>query len=358
MSSSAKPTIDKSKLLALAKNVTKSKLIAKNNNNSTQPIKVHRRTASELIYNDISLSKEKTKLVNARIQNIMKKTILNNNNINENNENNDNHLSIKSESNTDRTTTISENVNINKGNVNNLKNDLNQKNIICQTERYNDYKKDKNNKKDFPNYYNNKEYNNYNTTNEKNDNNNDTDNESDNEIFNSNRTSHNGFMMNYLKKKNFAIEKEFDIRTKLNHNSQNNINKFLKNSFSNSSFKSIYLSRVKSLNESETNKSSYRELRKIPNLFSSSPHLPLKTDISSSSYFPTEESINNKNIIIIRIEDLIVLEEKMSKIIDSFKCIKDIRKYCIDWYTFYNYTSFKGNFENFFDFQSTQKSIF
>lgn len=70
----------------------------------------------------------------------MKKTILNNNNINENNENNDNHLSIKSESNTDRTTTISENVNINKGNVNNLKNDLNQKNIICQTERYNDYK--------------------------------------------------------------------------------------------------------------------------------------------------------------------------------------------------------------------------
>ena len=248
-------------------------------------------------------------------------------------------------------------MNINKGNVNNLKNDLNQKNIICQTERYNDYKKDKNNKKDFPNYYNNKEYNNYNTTNEKNDNNNDTDNESDNEIFNSNRTSHNGFMMNYLKKKNFAIEKEFDIRTKLNHNSQNNINKFLKNSFSNSSFKSIYLSRVKSLNESETNKSSYRELRKIPNLFSSSPHLPLKTDISSSSYFPTEESINNKNIIIIRIEDLIVLEEKMSKIIDSFKCIKDIRKYCIDWYTFYNYTSFKGNFENFFDFQSTQKSI-
>ena len=91
MSSSAKPTIDKSKLLALAKNVTKSKLIAKNNNNSTQPIKVHRRTASELIYNDISLSKEKTKLVNARIQNIMKKTILNNNNnnINENYENND-----------------------------------------------------------------------------------------------------------------------------------------------------------------------------------------------------------------------------------------------------------------------------
>ena len=143
MSSSTKPIIDKSKLLALAKNVTKSKLIVKNNNNSTQPIKVHRRTASELIYNDISLSKEKTKLVNARIQNIMKKTLLNNNNnnnINENNENNDNHLSIKSESNTDRTTTISENVNINKGNINNLKNDLNQKNIICQTERYNDYK--------------------------------------------------------------------------------------------------------------------------------------------------------------------------------------------------------------------------
>jgi hypothetical protein len=59
MSSSAKPTIDKSKLLALAKNVTKSKLIAKNNNNSTQPIKVHRRTASELIYNDFLFQRKK-----------------------------------------------------------------------------------------------------------------------------------------------------------------------------------------------------------------------------------------------------------------------------------------------------------
>ena len=116
-------------------------------------------------------------------------------------------------------------MNINKGNINNLKKDLNQKNLICKTERYNDYKNDKNNKKDFPNYYKNKEYNNYNTTNKKNDNNYDTDNESDNETFNSKRTSHNGFMMNYLKKKNFGIEKEFDIRTKLNHHSKNNINK-------------------------------------------------------------------------------------------------------------------------------------
>ena len=68
MSKPIKPIIDKSKLLAIARNVTKSKLINKNNNIPNQPIKVHIRTDSGLLYNDISLSKEKTKLINARLQ--------------------------------------------------------------------------------------------------------------------------------------------------------------------------------------------------------------------------------------------------------------------------------------------------
>ena len=143
MSVPIKPIIDKSKLLAIAKNVTKSKLITKNNNIPNQPIKVHIRTDSGLLYNDISLTKEKTKLINARLQNIIQKNE-SLSNINEINEINDNHLSIKSESNTDRTTTFSENININKINSKNLKVELDDKNT-CKTERYTEFNNNENN---------------------------------------------------------------------------------------------------------------------------------------------------------------------------------------------------------------------
>ena len=369
MSKPIKPIIDKSKLLAIARNVTKSKLINKNNNISNQPIKVHIRTDSGLLYNDISLSKEKTKLINARLQNIIqKKESLNN--LNEMNENNDNHLSIKSESNTDRTTTFSENINMNKMNTKNLKLELDENNI-CKTERCIDYNNNENNfSKNYINesFYNKNKYINL----EINDNeNNENEYEFENQIENKNinKYSHNPFVINYLKKKNFAIEKEFDVRKKLNHNyntsnnilntSINNNNKILKNSFSNSSFKNVYLSRMKNLNENELNKTTYRDLRKVPGIFSSTPSL-LKNDNSTKSiYFNTEENALSQNnfFIIFKIEELIVLEEKMSRILDSFQIIRNIRKFCIDWYIFYVFSSFKGNFEKYFKDNQTQRNI-
>ena len=369
MSKPIKPIIDKSKLLAIARNVTKSKLINKNNNISNQPIKVHIRTDSGLLYNDISLSKEKTKLINARLQNIIqKKESLNN--LNEMNENNDNHLSIKSESNTDRTTTFSENINMNKMNTKNLKLELDENNI-CKTERCIDYNNNENNfSKNYINesFYNKNKYINL----EINDNeNNENEYEFENQVENKNinKYSHNPFVINYLKKKNFAIEKEFDVRKKLNHNyntsnnilntSINNNNKILKNSFSNSSFKNVYLSRMKNLNENELNKTTYRDSRKVPGIFSSTPSL-LKNDNSTKSiYFNTEENALSQNnfFIIFKIEELIVLEEKMSRILDSFQIIRNIRKFCIDWYIFYVFSSFKGNFEKYFKDNQTQRNI-
>ncbi len=47
------------------------KFITKNNNIPNQSIKVYIRTDSGLLYNDISFSKEKTKLINLRLQNII-----------------------------------------------------------------------------------------------------------------------------------------------------------------------------------------------------------------------------------------------------------------------------------------------
>jgi hypothetical protein len=60
MTSSVKPIIDKSKLLTLVKKVNKTKLINKNNNNNkSKPFKLHRRTSTQLIFNDIFFLRNK-----------------------------------------------------------------------------------------------------------------------------------------------------------------------------------------------------------------------------------------------------------------------------------------------------------
>ena len=78
-----------------------------------------------------------------------------------------------------------------------------------------------------------------------------------------------------------------------------------------------------------------------------------------------KENVNEKNsndfensTTIIRIEDLIVLEEKFSNILSNFKNISQLKKFCIEWWTFYNYCSFYNCFENFFsDSQINEKNI-
>ena len=72
----------------------------------------------------------------------------------------------------------------------------------------------------------------------------------------------------------------------------------------------------------------------------------------------SREENKNTEVLTIRIEDLIVLEEKFSNILGSFKNILQLKKFCIEWWTFYNYSSFYNVFENFFsDSQIKEKNI-
>ena len=330
MSSKIKSIIDKNKFIDIAKNVSKTKLLPKNIEESS-PIKVHRKRCSDLIYSNISLSKEKTKLVNEHLQTIFNK---NKNNIQKKDfsktsyEYDNNYNDIRTKANTENTFSTSteyinkENtVNFKKINVNLLKS---KKEISRNSSLLKDIESENNNSK-------NKYLNDY-------------ENNIRNKIIKS----------QYLKNKN-NIDKQ---------------------NISNNSFRSIYLSRMQT-NENE-NRTSYRDLRKnIPNLFSSCPHFQKKNESKEKNlsneenniykfnqvlnrnydnYETNNYNINNKrNVTIIKLEDLIILEEKLYKILESFKNnFRDIRKFCVDWYTFYNYTSFKGNFEYFFQEHNQQ----
>ena len=326
MSSKIKTIIDQNKFIDIAKNVSKTKLIPKNIEESS-PIKVHRKRCSDLIYNNISLSKEKTKLVNEHL-----KTIFNKNNIQKKNlskvsyDYDNNYNDIGTNANTENTFTTTTEY-INKEKIINFKrinvNLLNYKNNLSRNSSLL------------------------------------------NDIESKNNNSKNKYLNDY----------ENNFRNKLikSRYLKNNIDK---ENISNNSFRSIYLSRMQT-NENE-NRTSYRDLRKnIPNLFSSCPHFTKKNEsreknLSSEgndinefnqslnrnykNYESNNFNFNNKNnFTIIKLEDLIILEEKLYKILESFKYnIRDIRKLCVDWYTFYNYSSFKGNFEYFFQEHNQQ----
>ena len=67
---------------------------------------------------------------------------------------------------------------------------------------------------------------------------------------------------------------------------------------------------------------------------------------------------NNNPITILKIEDLIVLEEKLSKILENFKNISQLKTLCVEWYNYYTYCSFYNVFEDFFtESQYNEKTI-
>ena len=81
----------------------------------------------------------------------------------------------------------------------------------------------------------------------------------------------------------------------------------------------------------------------------------IKSDEENENENNTKKEISTT---IIRIEDLIVLEEKFSNILSNFKNIIQLKKFCIEWWTFYNYCSFYNCFEHFFsDSQIKEKNI-
>ena len=62
-----------------------------------------------------------------------------------------------------------------------------------------------------------------------------------------------------------------------------------------------------------------------------------------------DNKIKEKTSTIIQLEDLIVLEEKIFNIVNSFEIESPHPSLCIEWWNFYSYTSFCGKFENFFN---------
>ena len=90
-------------------------------------------------------------------------------------------------------------------------------------------------------------------------------------------------------------------------------------------------------------------LEKIENASTNNNILYNSTFIKKKISNNVNNNIQNKiENIIIELEDLIVLEEKLFYILTSLKNKKPQYKYCIEWWNFYVYTSFGGKFELFF----------
>ena len=70
--------------------------------------------------------------------------------------------------------------------------------------------------------------------------------------------------------------------------------------------------------------------------------------ILNSSSSTSDINKINKNSTVIQLEDLIVLEEKLYHILENVTNINSLSKLCIEWWSFYTYTSFGGKFEIFF----------
>ena len=60
---------------------------------------------------------------------------------------------------------------------------------------------------------------------------------------------------------------------------------------------------------------------------------------------------------IIQLEDIILLEEKLSHIYDSFKQSSPNNKYCLEWWTFYTYSDFSSKLETLFHSNAQSKQI-
>ena len=71
-----------------------------------------------------------------------------------------------------------------------------------------------------------------------------------------------------------------------------------------------------------------------------------KKNLSNPNLMELEKN-NNKMNTIIKIEDLIYLEEKLKNILNNFDNLEELKRLCVEWYNFYYYSSFYNVFKNF-----------
>ena len=173
-------------------------------------------------------------------------------------------------------------------------------------------------------------------------------------ISNNSNNSNVSFFSSKSFKNNNSFRKNYKISNSLHShlNSLNNKNKIYipKLKFTDNLLKiSNYYSSSSSINNNNT---PYKiESFSNQDLITEKENIDPNNKILTSSL---KNNINeNKNIkknesIVIELEDLIVLEEKIYYILNSFHENKQYNKLCIEWWNFYIYTSFGGNFEEFF----------
>ncbi len=186
--------------------------------------------------------------------------------------------------------------------------------------------------------------------------------------FNSVNSLNNSKMNNFNKSKNYVpkikfIDNLFEIPK---NQSFKNLNLNLNNIHNNLPYKNDNFEDIENINPNTNINSNYNILtskntpssileKKNNNTYNNTYNNRISTNNKTNpNIFPKNYITNNnllnqkKESIIIELEDLIVLEEKLYYIKKSFNEKKSHHKICIEWWNFYIYTSFGGNFELFF----------
>ena len=332
-------------IFEITKKISNSNLLERTIENNKKQIKVNLKTNSDLLYQDLTPNKEKTKKIMSNYfkPNVLKTEIkkiektIKHNRVNSENISNDNNGKIYKlfPKNNNQNILLNNNENI-KNNIqnNHIKVNINNDyNINYENENTNNLKKNlktifinsnyDNSKRIFESIQNsfgsefpNNNYGNLNTIN------------NDNIHSLNNKSLSNGNLINknIITKRIILTQSEGNI-----YNSNENNSPIDTNNNNNNNIKNTHLKKSNSSIISRSNNNSY-----------------------------LNNELNNKNnpTTILKIEDLIVLEEKLSKILENFNNISHLKNYCIEWYNYYTYSSFYNIFEDFFhDEQINEKVI-
>jgi len=332
-------------IFEITKKISNSNLLERTIENNKKQIKVNLKTNSDLLYQDLTPNKEKTKKIMSNYfkPNVLKTEIkkiektIKHNRVNSENISNDNNGKIYKlfPKNNNQNILLNNNENI-KNNIqnNHIKVNINNDyNINYENENTNNLKKNlktifinsnyDNSKRIFESIQNsfgsefpNNNYGNLNTIN------------NDNIHSLNNKSLSNGNLINknIITKRIILTQSEGNI-----YNSNENNSPIDTNNNNNNNIKNTHLKKSNSSIISRSNNNSY-----------------------------LNNELNNKNnpTTILKIEDLIVLEEKLSKILENFNNISHLKNYCIEWYNYYTYSSFYNVFEDFFpDEQINEKII-
>ena len=332
-------------IFEITKKISNSNLLERTIENNKKQIKVNLKTNSDLLYQDLTPNKEKTKKIMSNYfkPNVLKTEIkkiektIKHNRVNSENISNDNNGKIYKlfPKNNNQNILLNNNENI-KSNIqnNHIKVNINNDyNINYENENTNNLKKNlktifinsnyDNSKRIFESIQNsfgsefpNNNYGNLNTIN------------NDNIHSLNNKSLSNGNLINknIITKRIILTQSESNI-----YNSNENNSPIDTNNNNNNNIKNTHLKKSNSSIISRSNNNSY-----------------------------LNNELNNKNnpTTILKIEDLIVLEEKLSKILENFNNISHLKNYCIEWYNYYTYSSFYNVFEDFFpDEQINEKII-